>query len=63
MEEANNNIEILIDMVVNIRKQQDNGRCCDPEGFADGYCPHHCDSCKETYYQIMKNRMMEKYCV
>lgn len=36
---------------------------CDPESQADRLYCHDCNGCKETFYQIMKNRMMETYCV
>ena len=63
MEKANKNIETLIDMIIALRKQQGVGYCCDPESQADGLCFHDCNGCKETFYQIMKNRMMETYSV
>lgn len=61
MEEANRNIETLVDVVVTLLKQQGSGICCDPEARADGRCPIDCDSCKNTFYQVLKNRLMERY--
>ncbi len=58
---ANKHIEILIDELVDIRESNDRCYCCHPD--ERNKCSHDCETCKEEYFENMKENLKEKYLV
>lgn len=58
---ANKHIELLIDELVDTRESNNIGYCCHYDEC--NKCIHDCETCKEEYFENMKENLREKYLV
>ena len=58
---ANEHIELLIDELVDTRESNNRGYCCHPD--ERNKCINDCETCKEEYFENMKENLREKYLV
>ena len=58
---ANEHIELLIYELVDTRESNNRGYCCHSD--ERNKCIHDCETCKEKYFENMKENLREKYLV
>lgn len=58
---ANKHIEILIDELVDTRGSANRVQCCHLN--ERNKCIHDCETCKEEYFENMRESLREKYLV
>jgi hypothetical protein len=63
LKKVNENIEILINEIIKLRKERDKSYCVYPQEKFDNenFCESKCDECKIKYYEDMKEYLLEEY--
>lgn len=61
IEQIRENISLLINEIVSLRKERDKCYCVDVESMNNGTCIDDCDKCKEQYYKNMEEYLNNKY--
>ena len=61
IEQIRENISLLINEIVSLRKERDSCYCVDVKSMNNGTCIDDCDKCKEQYYKNMEEYLNNKY--
>jgi hypothetical protein len=61
IEQANVNIEKLIESVLDHERTERNGFCTSPELQYNDSCIHNCTKCKNQYFEKRKEQLRNEY--
>lgn len=61
VEEANVNIERLIESLLERERVVIGGTCIDPESQYRNSCIHDCNKCRNTYFEKRKDQLRNSY--
>lgn len=61
IEQIRENISLLINEIVSLRKERDSCYCVDVESMNNGTCIGDCNKCQQQHYKNMEEYLNNKY--
>ena len=61
IEQIRENISLLINEIVSLRKERDSCYCVNADSMNNGTCSCDCDKCQQQYYKDLEEYLNNKY--